>query len=108
MYNEANRRQGGICHMKTMSVKEASQKWGITERRVSTLCNKGRIPGTVKSGKIWRIPCDAEKPADLRVKNGTYQKGKKMKNLPMPVGISDYRLASTQYYYAVSYTHLPV
>ena len=85
--------------MKTMSVKEASQKWGITERRVSTLCNKGRIPGTVKSGKIWRIPCDAEKPADLRVKNGTYQKGKKMKNLPMPVGISDYRLASTQYYY---------
>lgn len=50
------------------------KKWGITTRRIQTLLNEGRIPGTGKAGTIWLIPIDAEKPNDARVKNGKYVK----------------------------------
>lgn len=85
--------------MKTISVKEAAEAWKIAERRVAMLCSRGRIPGAKKLGKGWRIPGDAEKPSDLRVKNRTDQKLNPALPRPMPIGISDYRLASTQYYY---------
>ncbi len=50
----------------------------------------------MKDGKSWLIPEDAVKPADGRRK-GSYEEGEK--RLPLPIGISEYRLASTQYYY---------
>jgi len=31
--------------MKYITTKEASKKWGISERRVRTLCKKGRSEG---------------------------------------------------------------
>lgn len=83
----------------TMSVKEAARLWNITERRVSALCKAGKIPGAVKQGKLWMIPADAKKPADGRIKSGSYRKRERAEKLPLPVGISDYRLASTEYYY---------
>ncbi len=83
----------------TMFVKEAARLWNISERRVTALCKSGKIEGAVKSGKFWLIPADAKKPADVRIKSGTYIKTGRPKNLPLPVGISDYRLASTEYYY---------
>lgn len=83
----------------TMTVKEAAMLWGITERRVTVLCKEGRIEGACKRGRSWEIPADAEKPADSRIKTGTYKKSKVPSDLPMPVGISDYRLASSEYYY---------
>lgn len=83
----------------TMFVKDAAKRWNISERRVSTLCMEGRISGAKKQGKSWLIPVDAKKPADGRVKSGRYKKAARPVNLPLPIGISDYRLASSEYYY---------
>ena len=52
--------------MEYLTVKETAQKWGISGRRINTLCNVGRIAGAEKKGLMWLIPKDAEKPADLR------------------------------------------
>lgn len=83
----------------TMFVKDAAKLWNISERRVSALCKNGRITGARKSGKSWLIPADAQKPADSRIRSGAYMKKIHTDNLPLPIGISDYRLASTEYYY---------
>ena len=83
----------------TMFVKEAAELWNISERRVSTLCKEGKIQGAEKQGKSWLIPADVEKPADGRVKSGLYKKSARPVNLPLPIGVSDYRLASSEYYY---------
>jgi len=83
----------------TMFVKEAAVLWDLTERRVSSLCKDGKIEGARKEGRSWLIPADAEKPADNRIKSGAYMKHRRPGNLPLPVGVSDYRLASTEYYY---------
>ena len=45
-----------------MSVNQAAEKWGISDRRVRTLCSEGRIPGVIREGRGWKIPEDAEKP----------------------------------------------
>ncbi len=49
-----------------MTVKEAAQKWGISERQAQQLCVAGRIKGAAKFGGAWAIPSDAAKPADPR------------------------------------------
>ena len=36
-----------------MRVKDAAKLWGITERRVIALCQKGKIKGAVKNGRAW-------------------------------------------------------
>lgn len=82
-----------------ISAKEAARRWILSERSVTNLCRSGRIEGAVKNGRDWSIPADAEKPADKRFKTGAYIKGKRASYLPLPVGVSDYRLASTEYYY---------
>ena len=82
-----------------ISVKEAARLWNITDRSVTGLCRTGRIEGAVKDGRDWMIPANAEKPADKRVKTGAYKIDKRAFRLPLPVGVSDYRLASTEYYY---------
>ena len=40
----------------SVSIREASYRWGVSERRVNQSCAEGRIPG-------------AEKPSDHRRKN---------------------------------------
>lgn len=52
-----------------MNVNQAAQKWGISERRVRTLCNEGKISGALKDGKSWLIPTDSAKPEDGRFKS---------------------------------------
>ena len=49
---------------------EASEKWGITERQVQSLCAQGKVSGAIRLSKLWLIPKDAIKPADGRKKNG--------------------------------------
>jgi Fic family protein len=49
-----------------MSIKEASEKWKISDRRIRVLCDEKRIEGAVKIGRYWSIPADAVKPADAR------------------------------------------
>jgi len=60
--------------MEYISVKEASDKWGISMRRIQKLCEENRIPGVFRLGHSWAIPKDAPKPADARVKSGKYVK----------------------------------
>lgn len=60
--------------MEFMTVKEAAAKWGLSERRLQTICNEEMISGVVKFGNVWAIPSEAERPADKRVKTGKYKK----------------------------------
>ena len=46
---------------------------GVTPRRVNYYCAGGRIPGAVKMAGVWLIPKDAEKPVDMRTKQGRQQ-----------------------------------
>ena len=41
-----------------ISVKQASEKWGISDRRVRILCSEGRIPGVIREGRSWKIPAE--------------------------------------------------
>jgi len=59
-----------------MTVKEASEKWNISDRRTRVFCSEGRIPGVVKEGRSYRIPSDAVKPVDGRTLNGKIIPGK--------------------------------
>ena len=56
--------------MDYMTVKEASEKWCVTPRRVNYYCAGGRIPGAVKMATLWLIHKDAQKPVDGRTKQG--------------------------------------
>ena len=56
--------------MDYMTLKEASEKWGVTPRWVNYYCAGGRIPGVVKMAGVWLIPKDAEKPRDRRTRYG--------------------------------------
>ena len=58
--------------MDYLSIAETAKKWGLSKRRVQTLCTEGRIPGVTRLGTMWAIPVDAEKPSDARVKSGNY------------------------------------
>lgn len=80
-----------------MTTREAAKLWGISERQVSKYCSTGRITSAQKSGVSWLIPVDTEKPGDRRYKAGNCQAS--FMPLPLPIGISDYRSASTEYYY---------
>lgn len=91
---------------KHMTTKEAAAKWNITERRINVLCKEGRILGAYKENRRWFIPTDAKKPADKRSNSDSHTAhlekkvmNKSEKRLPLPIGISDYRKASGEYYY---------
>ena len=60
--------------MKYLSIKQTSEKWDISVRRIQVLCSEDRIPGAMKIGSYWAIPADAEKPDDQRIKSGKYNK----------------------------------
>lgn len=51
-----------------MTVKQAAEKWGISDRRVRILCAKGKISGAYQEGRGWKIPVNAVKPTDGRYK----------------------------------------
>lgn len=52
--------------MSLISAKEAAERWGISQRRVATLCSEGRVAGAEFVGNTWIIPADAKKPGDWR------------------------------------------
>ena len=52
-----------------MSVKQAAEKWGISDRRVRILCSEGKIPGVIREGRSWKIPEEAKKPEDGRYRS---------------------------------------
>ena len=59
--------------MDILTIKEASLMWGISVRRITVLCNEGRIIGAKKIAGAWLLPKDAKKPADARIKSGKYK-----------------------------------
>lgn len=60
--------------MNYISAAEMAIKWNLSKRRVTELCNKGRIENAQKAGNVWIIPEDAKKPTDARIKSGKYIK----------------------------------
>lgn len=52
--------------MEYMSAREASIKWGISQRRVAVLCSEQRIADITMIGNMWLIPISAKKPIDAR------------------------------------------
>ena len=60
-----------------VSIREKAEEWGITPRRVQTMCAAGRIEGAGKIGNMWVIPIDAKRPIDKRVTTGKYRNWRK-------------------------------
>lgn len=58
--------------MEYLSIAETAERWGLSKRRVQTICSSGRIPGVTRLGTMWAIPSTAAKPDDARVKSGNY------------------------------------
>ncbi|MCF0132926.1 MAG: AAA family ATPase [Blautia sp.] len=74
--------------MEYISVAKAAELLGISERRIQQMCKKGEIPGAKKDGKRWIIPENT-----MQVFSVSTAKKR------LPIGISDYRNAVTNYYY---------
>ena len=62
--------------MDYITIKEASDKWGLSVRRVQTLCSEEQIDGAIRFSGVWAIPSIAKRPVDHRVKSGRYIKPK--------------------------------
>lgn len=69
-----------------ISTKEAEKHLNISSKRISELCRTGKIKGAVKQKNRWLIPCDTKLSSDKE-------------RLPLPIGISNYCLVSSEYYY---------
>lgn len=54
--------------MDYMTLKEASEKWGVSARQINYYCSANRIEGAIKVATIWLIPKSANKPIDKRKK----------------------------------------
>lgn len=76
--------------MKYYSITEVAGLLKISSRRLQQLCTSGEIAGAEKTGRKWRIP-----ESSISAMLGKSENQKK----PLPVGISDYKDASTEYYY---------
>lgn len=53
--------------MEYIKVSKAAEKWGISTRRVRTLCAEGKIDGVIRKGNLYMIPENASKPPDARM-----------------------------------------
>lgn len=73
--------------MNYVSCAEAAKAMGITVRRIQQLCKQGEFQGAIKNGHTWLIPEDSIS-SELT--------GKKK---PLPIGVSDFKIATTGYYY---------
>ena len=56
--------------MEYISVKQAAELWGLSDRRVRLLCEQGRVAGAIREGRFFRIPTDTVKPMDGRTLRG--------------------------------------
>ena len=56
--------------MEYITVREAAEKWQVSQRQAQQYCIDGRIPGAVKFSGAWAIPADAPKPSDPRRAKG--------------------------------------
>lgn len=75
--------------MKYVTSLQAAESLGLTKRRINDMCLKGEISGAIKSGNRWQIP---ESYVE-KVGSG------KREMRPLPIGVSDFAMAITNYYY---------
>lgn len=70
--------------MEYLNIAETAEKWGISPRRLQTLCLNGKIQGATRFGKVWMIPKTTQKPVDGRTKAGKGNKAVLSENMPLP------------------------
>lgn len=71
--------------MEYFNIKETAEKWGISTRRLQTLCANGKVEGATRFGKAWMIPKTTQKPIDGRTKAGKNTIHSFLeKDMPMP------------------------
>lgn len=71
--------------MEYLNITEVAEKWGISPRRLQTLCANGKIEGAARFGKAWMIPKSTRKPVDGRTRAGRDDKAALLeKDMPMP------------------------
>ncbi len=71
--------------MDYVKINDIAARWGVSPRRVQTLCSAGRIEGAVRFGRDWMIPRDAPRPTDGRTKAGRREEQLRFDaDLPLP------------------------
>lgn len=73
--------------MEYLSCSDASKAMGFSVRRIQQMCKNGELPGAIKEGRKWLIPDE------------TIHMNHFAKNKSLPIGVSDFKLATTGYYY---------
>lgn len=73
--------------MEYLSCSDASKAMGFSVRRIQQMCKSGELPGAIKEGRKWLIPDE------------TMHMNHFAKNKSLPIGVSDFKLATTGYYY---------
>jgi hypothetical protein len=62
--------------MDYISVRQASEKWGVSERWVQKLCEDSRIDGAMRFDNAWAIPKDTARPPKLKTGKRPNSEGK--------------------------------
>ena len=91
-----------------MTVKQAAELWGISDRRVRALCSQGKILGAIHEGRLWKIPLNAKKPVDSRYKKSNSllkQIAKKMDQLPSLRPLTSGEVERLNEEFTVEYTY---
>ena len=78
--------------MRYLTCSEASVLMGTTPRRVQQMCKNGEIVGAIKKGRSWMVPADV-------IPGKTEHSVAVKKTKPLPIGISDFKQATSDYYY---------
>ncbi len=73
--------------MEYLSCSDVSKTMGFSIRRIQQMCKNGEFPGAIKEGRKWLIPDEAIHTNHFA------------KNKSLPIGVSDFKLATTGYYY---------
>lgn len=73
--------------MEYLSCSDASKAMGFSVRRIQQMCKNGELSGAIKEGRKWLIPDE------------TIHMNHFAKNKSLPIGVSDFKLATTGYYY---------
>ncbi len=58
--------------MEYTTSEKLSKLWGISPRQIRKYCANGLIEGAIKCDKAWKIPTEAKRPKDHRIKTGKY------------------------------------